>query len=219
MRYMFSGSVFNQDISNWNTSSVINMSRMLWNAPLFDQNLGAWDIGKVTTMEEMFLFSELSISNYDNILIGWATDSSGNPSDGMDDIPTNITFSGGNSRYCAGETARDLLTAALPAPAGYGWTITDGGLDCPPLLGINDSNLDSVSLYPNPTQNTVTIVSPKTKVTSATVYDIRGRKVSEVDFRNQTNYQIDLSSMEVAFYFVEIRTENGTVMKRVMKSN
>jgi hypothetical protein len=84
-------------------------------------------------------------------------------------------------------------------------------------LGINNSDLDFVSLYPNPTLNTVTIVSPQTIVTSAKVYDIRGRKVSEVDFRNKTNYQIDLSTVESALYFIEITTENGTVMKRVMK--
>jgi hypothetical protein len=85
------------------------------------------------------------------------------------------------------------------------------------VLGINDSNLDSVSLYPNPTQNTVTIVSPQAIVTSATVYDIRGRIVSEVDFRNQTVYRIDLSAMEAALYFVGIATENGTIVKQVMK--
>jgi hypothetical protein len=84
-------------------------------------------------------------------------------------------------------------------------------------LGINDSNLDSVALYPNPAQNIVTIVSPQTRVTSATVFDIRGRKVSEVDFRNQTTYQIDLTKLESALYFIDIATENGTVMKRVMK--
>jgi hypothetical protein len=88
----------------------------------------------------------------------------------------------------------------------------------PPLvLGVNDSNLDLVSLYPNPTQNIVTIVSPKAIVTSAAIYDIRGRKVSEVDFRNQTNYKIDLSDLEAAVYFINIATENGTVTKRVIK--
>jgi len=84
-------------------------------------------------------------------------------------------------------------------------------------LGINDSKLDSVVLYPNPTQNIVTIVAPQTIVTSAIVYDIRGRKVSEVDFRNQTTYQIDLTKLESALYFIDIATDNGTVMKRVMK--
>jgi surface protein len=223
MSGMFSYALaFNQDISGWNTSGVTNMSRMFSQAIIFDQNLGTWDLSKMTSMQDMFLDAELSTSNYDATLIGWADDTSGNLSDGTDDIPTNITFSGGDSGYCTGEIARNLLTAALPTPTGYGWTITDGGLVCstslaPVVLGVNDSNLDLVSLYPNPTQNIVTIVSPKAIVTSAAIYDIRGRKVSQVDFRNQTNYKIDLSDMEAAVYFINIATENGTVTKRVIK--
>ena len=122
------------NLSNWDTINVTNMRRMFYFATSFDQNLGAWDIGKVTTMEEMFVAAELSTTNYDNTLIGWATDSSGTPGDGMDDIPINITFDGGNSTYCAGEAARALLIAAGPAPTGYGWTISDGGQACPPFI-------------------------------------------------------------------------------------
>jgi hypothetical protein len=86
-------------------------------------------------------------------------------------------------------------------------------------LGINDSILESVSLYPNPTANRVTIVSPKIIVTSATIYDISGRKVSEVDFRNTANYQVDFTNLEAAVYFVSIITENGMLNKRVIKRN
>jgi hypothetical protein len=86
-------------------------------------------------------------------------------------------------------------------------------------LGTNDATLQAVSLYPNPTQNTVTIVSPQTAVKSATVYDLRGRKVSEVDFSNTTSYQVDLSNLEAAVYFVNILTDNGVVNKRVIKNN
>jgi surface protein len=213
----FYARIFNQDLSNWDTSNVTNMSRMFYRADLFDQNLGAWDIGNVTTMENMFFNVTLSTNNYDNTLISWTTDSSGIDGDDLDDIPNSITFNGGNSEYCAGEASRDLLTAALPTPTGYGWTITDGGLICDGLLEIIQSNLESVSVYPNPTRNIVTIVSPQIMLTSATVYDIQGRKVSEVDFRNQTIYQIDLSDMEAAVYFINIATEKGTVTKRVIK--
>jgi len=86
-------------------------------------------------------------------------------------------------------------------------------------LGSNDSNLELVSVFPNPTKNIVTIVSPQTIVTSAKVFDIRGRSVSQVNFSDQTNYQVDLSSMEVGVYFIDIATESGTVKKRVVKQN
>jgi hypothetical protein len=56
-------------------------------------------------------------------------------------------------------------------------------------------------------------------VTSATVYDISGRKVKEVNFNNQSNYQVDLSSIKTGVYFINIATESGTITKRVIKNN
>ena len=61
------------------------------------------------------------------------------------------------------------------------------------------------------------IVSKRAMVKSATIFDIRGRKVSEVNFESQTSYQIDLGSLEGALYFVEIKTGDGTFTKRVLK--
>jgi hypothetical protein len=66
-------------------------------------------------------------------------------------------------------------------------------------------------------QSGVTIVSSKTILTSAMIYDIRSRKVCKVVFRNKSNYQIDLSSLEAVVYFMEIATENNTITKRIIK--
>ncbi|MBN2663597.1 MAG: BspA family leucine-rich repeat surface protein, partial [Bacteroidales bacterium] len=69
--------VFNQDISSWNTASVTDMSWMFDagtpGANAFDQNISNWDISSVTTMEGMFANVTLSTTNYDAILIGWAS--------------------------------------------------------------------------------------------------------------------------------------------------
>jgi hypothetical protein len=86
------------------------------------------------------------------------------------------------------------------------------------VLGVNNNTAGKLSVYPNPTQSTVTIVSPQAVVTSATVYDLRGRSVSEMDFRNTTSYQIDLSAMEPGLYFIKIATESELVMKRILKN-
>ena len=51
MGSMFEGAlVFNQNISNWDTSSVINMKHMFLNAKAFNQNLQAWDTAAVINM-------------------------------------------------------------------------------------------------------------------------------------------------------------------------
>lgn len=115
---------FNQNISTWDTSDATHMDNMFNGATAFDQSLGNWDISSIVNMSGMFQNTQLSKVNYDATLIGWHTDSSGVANDNVDDVPSNITFSGGNSQYCASETQRtDLLNT-------YNWTITDGDTGC-----------------------------------------------------------------------------------------
>lgn len=45
---------FNQDISSWNTSNVIDMSSMFYGAMLFNQDISKWYTSKVTNMSSMF---------------------------------------------------------------------------------------------------------------------------------------------------------------------
>ena len=47
---IFSGkSTFNDDISNWDTSSVTTMSQMFENATSFNQDIRGWDTSSMTT--------------------------------------------------------------------------------------------------------------------------------------------------------------------------
>ena len=45
---------FNEDISGWNVSSVINMYRMFYNAAAFNSDLSSWDTSSLMGMSEMF---------------------------------------------------------------------------------------------------------------------------------------------------------------------
>ena len=58
---------FNDDISNWNVSSVTNMSHMFANALSFNQPLDSWDVSSVTDMSYMF-YAALS---FDQPLNSW----------------------------------------------------------------------------------------------------------------------------------------------------
>jgi surface protein len=44
---------FNQDISNWDTSKVINFTAM-FQMTIFNQDISGWDTSSATTMEGMF---------------------------------------------------------------------------------------------------------------------------------------------------------------------
>ena len=58
MASMFRNSfAFDQDIGNWNTSNVINMASMFRNSFAFDQDIGNWNTAAVTDMNDMFRFA------------------------------------------------------------------------------------------------------------------------------------------------------------------
>ena len=111
---MFDGAIaFNSDLSNWNVSKVTSMHSTFSGATSFDQDLGGWDISSVQGMYQMLNNCGLSISNYDNTLIGWE-------SQGI----FGLTLDATGLEYCAGEPARTSLTTT------YGWTISGDALNC-----------------------------------------------------------------------------------------
>ena len=130
---MFNGaSSFNGDISSWNVSNVTTMWNMFSDATSFNQDIGEWDVSSVTTMNNMFFNVTLSTANYDALLRGWSA---------LDDLQ-RVTFSAGNSTYCAA-TAKGILTRAP-----NNWTITDGGqvTGCSAVASLSALSLSTGSL-------------------------------------------------------------------------
>ena len=55
MNIMFCDAIaFNADIGNWDVSSVTNMEDMFYNAISFNADISNWDVSSVTNMEGMF---------------------------------------------------------------------------------------------------------------------------------------------------------------------
>ncbi len=54
MSSVFAQSTFNDDISDWDVSSVTDMSGMFQEATSFNQDIGHWDVSSVTDMSGMF---------------------------------------------------------------------------------------------------------------------------------------------------------------------
>jgi surface protein len=113
MNQMFYGATsFNQSIGNWDTRGVTNMGSVFYGAASFNQDISSWNISKATTMSNMFKNANLSFSNYDALLNGWASQS----------VKNSVTFNAGTSKYSsAGVASRAHLTGT------HSWSITDGG--------------------------------------------------------------------------------------------
>ncbi|MFV0291542.1 MAG: BspA family leucine-rich repeat surface protein [Mangrovibacterium sp.] len=95
--------LFNQDLSAWDVSAATSMDAMFNGATAFDQNLASWKISALTSADLMFQNATLSLDNYDALLIGWCAQVQAATA------KQNVKFHGGNSTWCMGEAAREIL--------------------------------------------------------------------------------------------------------------
>jgi len=169
MRGMFGGATsFNQDISGWNVSSVEFMIGMFQGATAFDQNLASWDVTSLRNASDMFSNSGLSIENYDNILIGWNSQT----------VRTNVNFSNTGIRYCDGASARAELIA------NNNWFINDGGLGC-------------ISVYDGPTTASDEIINGQPEpIDFGSVNVLPGSKSRSFTILNRIN--TDLTNVNIS---------------------
>ena len=82
-------------------------------------------------------------------------------------------------------------------------------------VGINEHEIN-VSVYPNPTTGLFRIQNTGSKIQSVEVYDVFGKLISSTEV-NDNDVTIDVSNYTKGVYFTRIRTENGTVTKKVVK--
>ena len=85
-------------------------------------------------------------------------------------------------------------------------------------LGVKDINQISLSLYPNPVDNVVSIeTSNAVELERMLIYNLTGKRVITYDLRRGLQ-NIDVSNLQSAQYFVVIKAKNGSqIVKRLLK--
>lgn len=226
MSYMFRRATsFNQDISGWDVSQVQDMSHMFTSssagspAIAFNQNLGSWDISSVQDMTDMFKYStNLSVENYDNTLIGWST-----LDPGETQIPTGVTLGATDLIYCAGETARNLLTGPT-----YNWNIIGDILDCSSSARSPNTSVEEVLsaeeveaanellLYPSPSDQHFYLSGSDLVDKTLAIYDLNGKVIFEIDRLDSNNQIIDTSLIPSGIYMIKISSDKGIRERKIV---
>ena len=86
------------------------------------------------------------------------------------------------------------------------------------VLGTHDNALEAISIFPNPTEGIMNIVSPVALINQVTISDLRGRIVTDLNFNNLRNLEISLSALKSTVYLVTIHSEQGITTKRLVKN-
>ncbi|MFV0506137.1 MAG: BspA family leucine-rich repeat surface protein [Bacteroidales bacterium] len=131
---------------NWGekTALVENMESMFRYEVAFDQDIGGWNISALTNANNMFADGELSVDNYDALLIGWGRQVEAGTAN------ENVKFSGGTSKYCAGDSYRNMLMEkgwgdGTPPANPKNTDIKDGGMAGPNVS--NNTPLEVISVF------------------------------------------------------------------------
>ena len=136
--------------------------------------------------------------NYDEILIGWSTISSNETP-----LKPNVPFSGGNSKYCNGASARSSIIST------YGWTITDGGRDPNCVLNTEEFETSSIKLYPNPVVSILNVKTENNLINQPyTIIDGLGRVVINGNL-NEVGTTINVEQLTKGIYYLKVYGNNA----------
>ena len=82
--------------------------------------------------------------------------------------------------------------------------------------GINDNLMADFKVYPNPVQDRL-YIETSTQTQSIEVYDVYGRLQVTKTPSHQGDLSVDVSDLNSGIYFVKIKTEEGNIVKRIVK--
>ncbi len=93
--------------------------------------------------------------------------------------------------------------------------ITNTAVTTVSVLGVNEFENKSVSVFPNPVSDILNITS-KGSIKTVQVYDVQGR-LTDTFLKDEEKTTINLSNKKTGAYFVKIFTDKGVKVEKVVK--
>ena len=79
---------------------------------------------------------------------------------------------------------------------------------------MEENSIDTVKIYPNPTDGLLYIDANTESIIGITVFDVLGKKVLQLQGNKQ---QVDISTIESGMYFLRIATDRGEFVQKIIK--
>lgn len=144
-------------------------------------------------------------------------------------MPEILNYSNDQSGACEISGSVLAVSSDSQEPCGnditYSWEFTDvcarnithtQVVTVESQLSSNSITKDNIKIYPNPTNNLLNIKSDH-QVTSFDLYTTTGKILHKAQWTNTNNVEIDLSGYPSGLYLLQIETEKGRWLKKVVK--
>jgi len=83
------------------------------------------------------------------------------------------------------------------------------------ILGVNDSALNTISVYPTITRDVVTLNNTQgIKNINTSVFNVNGAQLKTVTLNNNS---LDFSNLSSGLYFIRIESDKGSITKKVIR--
>ena len=210
---------FTYDMSNTNVEDMNDLEVAVW-----VQNLVS---GEVFNSSFLYEYTEhpyparnLEVAEVNNNLqITWEAPEGSNPT-GYN-IYVNNKLVANNTTELSHSVAKEDDLYIVEVVALYGDKKSVGIINTSFVMEDDETNVISnyendFEIYPNPVNDKINIVTEEI-VEDIVVYDIYGRHQVSKTPSLQGNLTIDLSDLKSGIYFVKIRTEEGDIVKRIIK--
>ncbi len=81
-------------------------------------------------------------------------------------------------------------------------------------LGVDEMMTEAITIFPNPTNGKITLISEHQLISEVTVYSLQGSLLVRESF-NSTNAQINLSNLQSGIFLMRIKQSQGYSMHRI----